>query len=1070
MKIAACLITRNSETVLERALTSIRPFVQGVFIYDTGSTDGTFELVEKLNETTELEVELPAAADVNGEQESGKATIPLAPITIRRGEWRDDFAWAREQSFTMPDDSFDWVLWLDDDDVIVNAEQLPVLAATAPAEVDGYVLFYDYARDEAGNCVCQLWRERLIRRDRGYEWKGVVHEVLCPPEGRPSGMVMVPPEQIHYRHERPADRYPSDRNLALLRAEAGRDGEQTTPRTLAYLGTELMTTGDQSNVAEACQWFERYLNHPEATWSDERVQVHHKLAACLRILGRVEAAAEIEFRALRERDDWAETYSGLCETFAVMGEWARSEHWAKLCLQTYEQTDRGVRTTPIIINPLELTFLPYVRLSEACVNTGRYQEAKDWLAKAAAIAPQHPLVTERAALYEKHQFEGELVQAMLTLREASIRFDENLKALILLEHAPYVIQDHPAIVQARAAARENTAHTTVRVIAEPNAEYLRWYADEPKESTVTDEMVPHAGDGFHRVSFLEQGLAEQEAELGRKPTVLDLGCNDFWMGAYLMGKGYQVDGVELNLRSYELALERAERFRGGGPAPLIVHGDLHDAHRLLDGCRYDAISLFEVIEHVADPAKTMAACEKLLNPGGRVYISTPDGAFEQGRLARWQVTERKGHLRAWPAHEFADRVSARGVIKTMDFGQGLTVLSYTPAKRRGKVVFFAGPCFEKWHPQQALTTGLGGSETALVQVATRLGLAGWQVKVYADVDPAMSAGGVIWRPHTAWDPMEDCDAMVVSRIPGAFEAPMRAPTRVLWCHDHSYPGLLTEELAARMTHVVTLSEWQRARFARLYPFLEGKLELIRNGITTVGLDGADRYPDGERSFSERKPRCVYSSSADRGLDVLLELWPQIRERVPDAELHVFYGFEILDRAAIVTPGLAEYKRKVLDLADLVGGEDGGVFLRGRTAQPVLAEEMQQARVWSYPTGFLETSCIGAMEARAAGLPIVTSELGALRESVGAHGQMIPWALEETEPWNQDRSYRTSFVDAVCRLLTDEQAWDGWHRRARAGVAGLDWSRRIPGWERVLRARKPDRKAPQAGRRRAAVAA
>lgn len=1068
-KIAMCLISRNSEAVLARALGSVRPFVDYVCIYDTGSTDGTFELVAKLNETTELVIAQPIEAP-DPKDSADDLHIPLAPIIIERGEWRDDFSWAREQSFAMAPDDAAWVAWMDDDDVIVGAQELRMLAATAPPELDGFVLFYDYARDANGQCVCQLWRERLVRRDRGYEWKGVVHEVLCPPEGRPPGMAMVPAEQIHYRHERPADRYPSDRNLTLLRAEADRDGDGTSPRTLAYLGTELMTTADPSNIGEACQWFERYLNHPEALWADERVQVHHKLAASLRMLGRPEAAVEIEFRALRERDDWAETYSGLCETFAVMGEWGRSEHWAKQCLALWEQADRGVRVTPIIINPLELTFLPYVRLSEASINTGRYQEAKDWLAKAAAIAPQHPLVTERAALYERQQFEGELVQALLTVREAAIRHDENLKALVLLEHAPYVIQDHPAIVQARAAARENTAHTHVEVVAEPNEEYLRWYADEPKESTVTDDMVPHA-DGFHRVAFLEQGLAEQEQQLGRKPTVLDLGCNDFWMGAYLLGKGYKVDGVELNRRSYELALERADRFRNG-TRPRIVHGDLHDAAQLLSRRRYDAITLFEVIEHVADPAKTMAACEKLLNPGGRIYISTPDGAYEQGRLARWQVIERKGHLRAWPAHEFADRVNDRGVIQTMDVGQGLTVLSYTPGRRKGKVVFFAGPCFEKWHPQQALTTGLGGSETALVQVATRLGLAGWQVKVYADVDPAMSAGGVIWRPHTAWDPMEDCDAMIVSRIPGAFEAPMRAPVRALWCHDHSYPGQLTEQMGERMTHVITLSEWQQERFARLYPFLEGKLELIRNGITTVGLDGVDRYPDAERSFGDRKPRCVYSSSADRGLDVLLELWPRIRERAPDAELHVFYGFEILDRAAMITPGLADYKRKVLDLAGQAGGEEGGVFFRGRTPQPELAREMQQARVFSYPTAFLETSCIGAMEARAAGLAIVTSDLGGLRESVGSHGQLIPWDVDETAAWNQDASYQASFVGAVARLLTDEEAWDGWHRRARSGVSGLDWSRRVPEWERLCRAGKPRRKrmAPQAGRRKAAVAA
>jgi len=119
-----------------------------------------------------------------------------------------------------------------------------------------------------------------------------------------------------------------------------------------------------------------------------------------------------------------------------------------------------------------------------------------------------------------------------------------------------------------------------------------------------------------------------------------------------------------------------------------------------------------------------------------------------------------------------------------------------------------------------------------------------------------------------------------------------------------------------------------------------------------------------RSFKKRKPRLIYSSSADRGLDVLLELWPRIREQVPKAELHAFYGFETLDRVAQVNPGLAAYKAALLGKVQELGGEDGGVFLRGRIGQAVLADEMQQARVLAYPTMFLETSCITAMEARA----------------------------------------------------------------------------------------------------------
>jgi glycosyltransferase involved in cell wall biosynthesis len=210
--------------------------------------------------------------------------------------------------------------------------------------------------------------------------------------------------------------------------------------------------------------------------------------------------------------------------------------------------------------------------------------------------------------------------------------------------------------------------------------------------------------------------------------------------------------------------------------------------------------------------------------------------------------------------------------------------------------------------------------------------------------------------------------------------------------------------------------------------------------------GEPRFPDAERPFAERKPRCVYSSSADRGLDVMLDLWPRIREKVPDAELHVFYGWDVFDRVAFANPGLLAYKQQVLAQAAALGGEAGGIFLRGRVGQKALADELQQARVWSYPTAFLETSCIGAMEARAAGVPLVTSGIGALLETVGTHGSLIGWSQDEDEPHNRDSGYQERFVSRVVALLTDEAHWSKWHARALRGTEGLAWSERVSEWE------------------------
>ena len=1058
-KIAACLIVKNSAATIERAIDSIRLYVDEINIYDTGSTDGTVELLERLNEKksqgfvkqTGLPVEdWDETLDVDAFQKVAlddhpHTAVALAPIRVQRGEWRDDFSWARQRSFEMASDDCDWLLWLDDDDEIVGAPNLRVFADRAPADLDGFVFQYDYAQDEAGNCVCVLWRERLIRKSAGYEWRGPVHEVLVPPDGKAPNFAGIPAEQCRYIHARPAGRYDPDRNLDILRkqaADAEAAGVPVDPRTLAYLGTEHMAKGA---FAEALPFLERYLAHPDAGFGDERAQIHHKLATCLRSLGNVQAAVGCELAATAERDDWAENMIGLAQSFAMLGQWDRAERWAKRALE------QGMPQSPLILNPLEFTLIPLTVIADAAINTGRSEEARAAITRALQIVPANEWIRAKHAEIERLVGENEIVGALMLLREVLVRHDENLKAWHLVsECVPYIVAERPEIVKARADQREMVLH-----YLRP-AEYLRWYKDEPKESSLTDDHIDMVGEWLGRVAGLEQGLREQEAELGRKPRLLDLGCNDWWMGEYFARQGYRCDGVELNQRSYDLALERIERF---GRDVTVVQGDLHDAAKLLNEAgeglargavetvKYDAVSMFEVFEHVPDIEFTLDRIEDLVAPGGRVYLSTPNGAFEQGQLPGWAKVERKGHLRALPLSELAEVLSPRGEIVALGQTNGDRVgfAAYKPGRKKGRVVFYAGAGWEPWSPASINTTGLGGSETALVQVSARLAADGWDVRVYSGAEPGLYAGA-LWRPFTAWDPTDECDLLVVSRLAHVFDNPIGARQTALWCHDHSYPGILTEERAAKIDHVVVLSDWQRDRFARLYPWVEEKLTIIRNGITLNGIgEDDDRYPDADRPFADRKPRCVYSSSADRGLDVMLEVWPKIRDQVPDAELHVFYGFDILDRVAIANPGLLAYKQHVLKLAADAGGEDGGVFLRGRIGQKDLIEEMQQARVWSYPTAFMETSCIGAMEARASGLAIVTSDLAALAETVGDHGCLIPSPGGEEEPVNGSPVYKRRFVSQVVKALSDERAWKRMHLAARDGFDELSWDPRTEQW-------------------------
>jgi hypothetical protein len=312
--IAACLIVKDSAGTIEACLDSIRIHVDEINVYDTGSTDGTVELLERLNER-ELVV-------------CNRCGRGLAPIRVKKGEWRNDFSWAREQSFKMVSDEADWLLWLDDDDIIQGAAEPP--PDGLPGARDRRLrLPYDYAHDEVGNCVCVLWRERLMRREaRLRGWKGPVHEVLVPPDGTaepPDGAARWCATSTTARG--PLRR--RQRNLSILHADAAKAREaRRATSTRARSPTSAPSTW-RSGSSPRRSLPAALPRAPESGWSDERMQVQHKLATCLRVIGKPRRDRGRACRRSKERDDWAENYVGLAETFADARPLGRVERWAK---------------------------------------------------------------------------------------------------------------------------------------------------------------------------------------------------------------------------------------------------------------------------------------------------------------------------------------------------------------------------------------------------------------------------------------------------------------------------------------------------------------------------------------------------------------------------------------------------------------------------------------------------------------------------------------------------------------------------------------------------------------------
>ena len=114
-----------------------------------------------------------------------------------------------------------------------------------------------------------------------------------------------------------------------------------------------------------------------------------------------------------------------------------------------------------------------------------------------------------------------------------------------------------------------------------------------------------------------RGLAGlREAGLPAEARILDLGCARGDFMAFAKSRGLKVEGVDLNP-----ALAQQARDRGFE----VVTGDL----RALDlEPVYDAVTLWDVIEHVDDPVGVLVACRKVLKHNGLVFFHTGNARFQ----------------------------------------------------------------------------------------------------------------------------------------------------------------------------------------------------------------------------------------------------------------------------------------------------------------------------------------------------------------------------------------------------------------------------------------------------------
>jgi tetratricopeptide (TPR) repeat protein len=338
MRIAVAAIALNEEKHVDRWANSARD-ADCILLADTGSRDGT------------------VAAAMAWDWAVGGL---LSTYVIHISPWRFDHA--RNAALALLPADIDLCITLDLDEILVPGWREIVESVWTP---EATRLRYNYVWNwnADGTPNVQFQADRAHHRN-GYQWKGAVHETICP-----SGVEHIVTTAQTLIHHHADDSKPRSSYLPLLELSVREN--PMDDRASHYLGREYMFQG---RTAEGIAELQRHLTLPTAKWNEER-------AASMRFLGRMTDDEGWYLGAVSEapysRDAWYE----LAQCRLKRHDWIGALQAATRALSITE------RPGHYLVTAEAWGYGPYDIASVAAWHMGLKDVARGYWEKAVEMAP-----------------------------------------------------------------------------------------------------------------------------------------------------------------------------------------------------------------------------------------------------------------------------------------------------------------------------------------------------------------------------------------------------------------------------------------------------------------------------------------------------------------------------------------------------------------------------------------------------------------------------------------------------------------------------------------------------------
>lgn len=294
-KICLSMIVKNEAPVIERCLTSVKPWIDHWVIIDTGSSDGTQDIIRH------------CMAGISG--------------TLHERVWRD-FAHNRNEALTLARPHGDYLFFIDADETL----QMEAGFAWQQLEADGYQF----------RCQLDEWqylRNALVAAHQPWRWEGVLHEYLT--QESPHSWQILPGATIVVSRDgaRARDTNTYLRDIEVL--EKAARNEPDNPRYRFYLAQSYRDAG---RLEDSIRVYRERCGMEG--WDEERWFALFQIASLTELSGaNSNEVREAYLAAYQARPHRAEPLSRLAAYHRLRGEFALAHLFARQAAAIARPTD-----------------------------------------------------------------------------------------------------------------------------------------------------------------------------------------------------------------------------------------------------------------------------------------------------------------------------------------------------------------------------------------------------------------------------------------------------------------------------------------------------------------------------------------------------------------------------------------------------------------------------------------------------------------------------------------------------------------------------------------------------------